>query len=50
MCRKHDSVWRDGLWLRLKDMDVKGGMWCVIKIMYEASRSALLLERVKSAV
>ena len=35
---------RDGLWVKLWDMGVKGRMWRVIKNMYEASRSAILLE------
>ena len=42
-------MWRDGLWLKLWDMRVKGKMWRVIK-MYEASRSAVFLEGEKSAV
>ena len=43
-------MWRDGLWLKLWDMGVKGRMWCVIKKMYEASRSTVLLEGEKSAM
>ena len=43
-------VWRDGLWEKLWDMGMKGRMWCVIKTMYEASRSAILLEGEKSAI
>ena len=35
-----DTVWRDGLWVKLWDMGVKRRMWHVIKNMYEASRSA----------
>ena len=46
----YDTVWRDGLWLKLWDMGVKGRMWRVIKKMYEASRSAVFLEGEKSAV
>ena len=42
-------MWHDGLWIKLWDMGVKGRMWRVIKNMYEASRSAILLEREKSA-
>ena len=41
-------VWRDGLWLKLWDLGVKGRMWRVIKKMYEVSRSAVLLEGEKS--
>ena len=44
----YDTVWRDGLWLKLWDMGVKGRMWRVIKKMYEASRSTVLLEGEKS--
>ena len=35
----YDTLWQDGLWLKLWDMGVKGKMWRVIKKMYEASRS-----------
>ena len=42
-------MWHDGLWVKLWDMGVKGRMWGVIKNMYEASRSAILLEGEKSA-
>ena len=38
-------MWHNGLWVKLWDMGVKGRMWC----MYEASRSAILLEGEKSA-
>lgn len=39
----HDTVWREVLWLKLWDMDVKGKTRCVILKMYEAPRSAVLL-------
>ena len=42
-------ILRDGLWVKLWDMGVKGRMWRVIKNMYEASTSPILLEREKSA-
>ena len=48
--KAYDTVWQDGLWLKLWDMGVKGRMWHVIKKMYEASRSAVFLEGEKSAV
>ena len=48
--KAYDTVWRDGLWLKLWDMGVKGRMWRVIKKMYEASRSTVLLEGEKSAM
>ena len=44
-----DTVWCDGLWVKLWDMAAKVRMWHVIKNMYEASRSAILLEGEKSA-
>ena len=47
--KAYDTVWRYGLWAKLWDMGVKGRMWRVIKNMYEASRSAILLEGEKSA-
>ena len=37
--KAYDTVWRDGLWLKLWDMGVKGKMWRVIKKMHEAFRS-----------
>ena len=40
----------DGLWLKLWDMGVKGRMWRVIKKIYEASRSTVLLVGEKSAM
>ena len=48
--KAYDTVWWDGLWLKLWDMGVKGKMWRVIKKIYEASRSAVFLEGEKSAV
>ena len=48
--KAYDTVLRDGLWLKLWDMGVKGRMWCVIKKMYEASRNTVLLEGEKSAM
>ena len=42
------SLWRDGLWVKLWDMSVKKAMWRVIKNIYEASRSAILLDGEKS--
>ena len=47
--RAYDTVWCDGLWVKRWDMGVKGRMWRVIRNMYEASRSAILLEGEKSA-
>ena len=32
--KAYDTVWCDGLWLKLWDMGVKGRMWRVIKKMY----------------
>ena len=46
--KAYDTVWRDGLWLKLWDLGVKGRMWRVIKKMYEVSRGAVLLEGEKS--
>ena len=43
-------MWREGLWLKLWDIGVKGKMWRVIKKMYEASGSAVFLEGEKSGV
>ena len=46
--KAYDTVWRDGLWLKLWDMGVKGKMWRVLKGIYVVSRSAVLLEGEKS--
>ena len=35
--KAYDTVWRDGLWLKLWDMGVQGEMWCVVKGMYEVN-------------
>ena len=43
--KAYDTVWRDGLWLKLWDLGVKGRMW---RKMYEVSRRAVLLEGEKS--
>ena len=42
-----DTIWRDGLWLKLWDVGVKGRMW---RVIYEVSRSAVLLEGEKSTM
>ena len=39
--KAYDTVWRDGLWLKLWNMCGKGKMWHVVKGMYEVSRSAV---------
>ena len=44
--KAYDTVWSDGLWLKLWDMGVKGRIW---QKMYESSRSAVLLEGEQSA-
>ena len=48
--KAYDTVWRNGLWLKLWEHGVQGKMWRVIKGMYESSRSAVLLEGEKSEV
>ena len=49
--KAYDSVWRNGSWLKLWNVGVKGKMWRVIKItsMYNSSRNAVLLEGEKSS-
>ena len=47
--KAYDSVWHNGLWLKLWNMGVKGKMWHVIKTRYNFSRSAVLLEGEKSS-
>ena len=46
--KAYDTVWCDGLWLKLWEMGVRGKVWRIIKQMYEFSRSAVLLEGEKS--
>ena len=49
--KAYDTVWHEMVCgYKLWDMGVKGSMWCVIKNIYESSRSAILLEGEKSAV
>ena len=45
----YDTVWHNGLSVKLWDLGVRGRMWQVIKRMYEDSRSAVLLDGEKSA-
>ena len=47
--KAYDSVWCNGLWLKLWNMGVKGKIWRVIKTMYNSSRSAVRLEGEKSS-
>lgn len=50
MFRRHDTVGRNGLWLKLWKHGVQGKMWRVIKAMCESSRSAVLLDGEKLEV
>ena len=47
--KAYDTVWCNGLWVKLWDLGVRGRMWRVIKRMYEASKSAVLLDGETSA-
>ena len=47
--KAYDTVWRNGLWVKLWGLGARGRMWQVIKRMYEASTSAVLLDGEKSA-
>ena len=42
--KAYDTVWRNGLWVKLWELGVRGKMWRVIKEMYRVSRSAVLLD------
>ena len=44
------TLWRDGLWLKLWEMDVRGKVWRVIKQIYAFSRSVVFLEGETSVV
>ena len=46
--KAYDSVWRNGLWLKLWEFGVRGKMWRVIDRMYESSKSAVLLDGERS--
>ena len=37
-------MWRDGLWLKLWEIGVRGKVWRIIEQMYEFSRRRVLLE------
>ena len=41
--KAYDTVWRNGLWVKMWELGVRGKMWRVIKEMYSVSRSAVLL-------
>jgi hypothetical protein len=41
--KAYDRVWRDGLWVRLWDVGVRGKMWRVIKNSYDGVASCILL-------
>ena len=45
--KAYDTVWRDGLWVKMWDMGVRGKLWRVVRRMYDVSRSAVLLYRRK---
>ena len=47
--KAYDTVWHNCFWVKLCDLGVRGRMWHIIKRMYEASRSAILLVGEKSA-
>ena len=42
--KAYDTVWRNGLWVKMWELGVRGKMWRVIKEMYRVSRSAVLLD------
>ena len=37
--KAYDTVWRNGLWVKMWELGVRGKMWRVIKEMYSVSRS-----------
>ena len=41
--KAYDTVWHNGLWVKMWELGVRGKMWRVIKEMYSVSRSAVLL-------
>ena len=36
-----DTVWRDGLWVRLWDCDVRGKMWRMLRAVYSSVQSSV---------
>ena len=42
--KAYDTVWRNGLWVKMWELGVRGKMWRVIKETYRVSRSAVLLD------
>ena len=39
--KAYDTVWRNGLWVKMWELGVRGKMW---RVMYSVSRSAVLLD------
>jgi hypothetical protein len=39
-----DTVWRDGLWARLWDCQVRGKMWRVLRSVYSSVKSSVLVD------
>ena len=46
--KAYDSVWCNGLWLKLLEFGVRGKMWRVTKRMYESPKSVVLLDGERS--
>ena len=39
--KAYDTVWRNGLWVKMCELGVRGKMW---RVMYSVSKSAVLLD------
>ena len=42
--KAYDTVWRDGLWIRLWEEGVRGKMWRMIREMYRTVQSSVLVD------
>ena len=36
--KAYDTVWHNGLWVKMLELGVRGEMWSVINVMYKVSR------------
>ena len=42
--KAYDTVWRNGLWKKLREIEIRVKMWRIMKKMTECTRSAVMLD------
>ena len=42
--KAYDAVWRNGLWGKMWEIEMRGNMWTMMKNMTECARSAVMLD------